>query len=104
MRQDSAGWLDLHTRTELIIGKHLVSDDLDLHQLVTRTRIHNVDDPQRILIRAWALLKGHFRVEVSPRLHEMQQIAPALIAQVVLKRILLVNRNTAFEDGMCALV
>src|SRR5437762_2236088 len=62
MRQDSAGWLDLHTRTELIIGKHLVSDDLDplSHDFYLRPRVNVEDVIDRVGLRAIGLTKERY--------------------------------------------
>ena len=98
MRQEASRRLDLHSRADLFLGETLVTCNLYLQELVTLPRIDVIGDPHCI----WGsriLLHADLGVEVATALHVIQQIASALVQQVIVQCVFFVDGNILLELG-----
>src|SRR5207245_11004039 len=95
MRKETSCWLNLHAGTERVFRKSFITNhvaaDLDFHQLVTRARFNNVRDSQLVAAGIGVLRDSHLGIEVAAALQIVEQIAPALVQQVIVQRILFIN-------------
>lgn len=97
MGKESAGGLNLQALAEHLPGEILASRDLDQVELVQGAGIDaigHVDD-----VGSSFLLDVNRGVEVATALEIIEEVAPALIQQVLVEGIFLVDRNVFFQDA-----